>query len=241
MTLSTPAPKPGCPNCIWLGQGLCGFLFDLGLDRPAPHLPAISQKQFEFAARRMIFHRNQVLDGVPVICDGWAAATIKLSDGSRQILSFILPGELVTSRLMFESQLHVSIDSITNGSYRIFDRRQLRAALDSAPKTFDRIMAAYNTESRRADLLITALGRRSAAERVAGLLVDLWDRLDRLGKIEGDSVEFPLRQTHIADATGLTTVYVNKVLAEFRHDGLIDISDRHLQILDMTQLQRLVT
>ncbi|MBI1202455.1 MAG: helix-turn-helix domain-containing protein [Rhodopseudomonas sp.] len=240
MTLPPPVPKSGCPNCILVGRGLCGFLFDIGLDQPFPDLPPISQKQVEFAARRTIFHRNQVLDGVPVICDGWAAATIKLSDGSRQILSFILPGELVTSRLVFESQLDVSIDSITNGSYRSFDRKQLRAAIDRSPQTFDRIMSAYSTESRRADQLITALGRRSAVERVAGLLVDLWDRLDRLGKIEGDSIEFPLRQTHIADATGLTTVYVNKVLAEFRNDGLIDISDRHLQILDMTQLQRQV-
>lgn len=223
-----------------VGLGMCSFLFDLGLDQPAPGLPSISQQQFEFAARRTIFHRNQIINGVPVICDGWAAATYKLPDGSRQILSFILPGELVTGRLVFESQLQLSIDSVTNGSYRSFDRLELRVAMANSRKAFDRVMTAYADESRRADQMITALGRRSASERVAGLLLDLWDRLDKLGKIDGASVEFPLRQTHIADATGLTTVYVNKVLAEFRHDGLLDISDRKLQIFDMTQLRRLV-
>ena len=44
--------------------------------------------------------------------------------------------------------------------------------------------------------------------------------------------EFPLRQHHIADATGLTPVHVSKVLSEFRRNGLINISERSITILD---------
>lgn len=110
-----------------------------------------------------------------------------------------------------------------------------------SPKIFDRMLSAYNDEKSRADKLITDLGRRTAAERVARLLLDLWDRLEKSGMVEGDSVEFPLRQTHIADATGLTPVYVNKVLSEFRKSGLVTISDRSLQMADVTRLRRLAT
>jgi CRP-like cAMP-binding protein len=146
---------------------------------------------------------------------------------------------MITCRLVFETQLHVTVDSITDGSYRAFDRAQLRTAMSNSPATFDRILSAYNAESSRADQLIVDLGRRSASERVAGLLIELWDRLEKLNKTDGNSVEFPLRQSHIADATGLTTVYVNKVLGEFRHEGMVDISDRFLQIRNMTKLRRL--
>jgi CRP-like cAMP-binding protein len=222
-----------------LDLGLCGLLIDFKPDRSSTAGPPIPQNQIEFPARRTIFHQNQTVDNVPIICDGWATATFKLSNGRRQILSILLPGEMITCRLVFEPQLHVSIDSITDGGYRTFDRAQLRSAMAHSPAIFNRVLAAYNAENGRADQLIVDLGRRSAPERVARLLVDLWDRLEKLNKTDGNSVEFPLRQTHIADATGLTTVYVNKVLGDFRHDGLADISDRSLQILDMTKLRKL--
>lgn len=236
-----PSPKSGCPSCVTLGLGLCALLIELNLDRPNSIGPIISQTQFDFAARRTIFRQNDTLDHVPVICDGWAAATMKLSNGRRQILSFLLPGELITSRLVFEPKLHVSIDAITEGSYRTFNRSQLRTVMSNSPVTFDRILAAYNAESGRGDQMIATLGQRTAYERVACLLVDLWERLEKSSRIDANRVKFPLRQTHIADATGLTPVYVGKVLSDFRKDSLVDISDRILQIDDMTRLRRLVT
>jgi CRP-like cAMP-binding protein len=51
-------------------------------------------------------------------------------------------------------------------------------------------------------------------------------------------MEFPLRQRHIADATGLTPVHVSKVLGEFQRAGLFEICGRHLTIIDETELRR---
>jgi CRP/FNR family transcriptional regulator len=51
-------------------------------------------------------------------------------------------------------------------------------------------------------------------------------------------MEFPLRQHHIADATGLTPVHVSKVLSEFKRRGLIRINDRSLIILDPAGFRR---
>jgi CRP-like cAMP-binding protein len=53
------------------------------------------------------------------------------------------------------------------------------------------------------------------------------------------AMEFPLRQHHIADATGLTLVHVGKTLSEFRRNGLIEIIDRTLVINDPARLSRI--
>ena len=55
------------------------------------------------------------------------------------------------------------------------------------------------------------------------------------------TIDFPLRQHHVADATGLTAVHVSKVLSEFRRNGLIEISDRSLTILKPAEFQRIAT
>jgi CRP-like cAMP-binding protein len=52
-------------------------------------------------------------------------------------------------------------------------------------------------------------------------------------------MEFPLRQHHIADATGLTPVHVSKVLGEFQRAGLIEINNRSLTINDIAALRRM--
>ena len=231
--------KSGCSNCIMRGLGLCSVLIDMGWERPYAAETAIEQKKSSFAARRTIYHPNATLEGVPVICEGWATSVMKLSNGRRQILSFMLPGELVTCRLLFERKLHLSIDAITRGSIRTFDLAQLRAAMTMSPPIFDTFLAAYNEERNRADQLIADLGRRTATGRIARLMLDIWSRMEKAGKIENGVIDFPLRQTHIADATGLTTVYVSKVINAFRNGSLVEYSERSLKILDIEKLHQL--
>ena len=224
------------------GLGLCSVLTDAGWEQPYTGTGAqvaISQTKISFFARRTIFHQNESPNGVPVICEGWAASTMKLSHGRRQVLSILLPGEMVTCRLLFERQIDFSIDAITNGSYRTFDLPPLRAAMSASPRIFDRFLSAYNEERNRADQLIADLGRRTATGRIARLLLDIWTRLEKSGKVEDGAIEFPLRQTHIADSTGLTTVYVSKVINGFRKDGLVEFTDRSLKILDIDLLREL--
>src|SRR5215470_10644434 len=72
----------------------------------------IQQSSFVVAARRIICRDTELEDAVPIICDGWAASVIMLSDGSRQILSFLLPGDLVSAALLFDPGAHCSVEAI---------------------------------------------------------------------------------------------------------------------------------
>ena len=73
------------------------------------------------------------------------------------------------------------------------------------------------------------------------MILDLQARLAERGMANGQTIYFPLRQHHVADATGLTSVHVSKVLTDFRRRGLIEISARSLTILDPAGFQRVAT
>jgi CRP/FNR family transcriptional regulator, anaerobic regulatory protein len=168
---------------------------------------------------------------------------VLLSDASRQILSFLLPGDLVSTALLFEPRSHCLVEAITDVVYRTFKRSELKATLLKHPEMFDMLSQAWIEEKDRADQLIVDLGRRTADERIARLILNLAERLsqrDMIRTTENSAIEmeFPLRQHHIADATGLTPVHVSKVLSEFRRGGLIKISDRSLTILDPAGFRR---
>jgi CRP-like cAMP-binding protein len=175
------------------------------------------------------------------MCHGWAASAISLSDGSRQILSFLLPGDLVSATLLFGTVPSCMVEAITDVRYRTFRRADLRMAMFKHPDLFDRLSKCWVEEKARSDQLVIDLGRRAADERIARLILSLKERLDKRGMTQGQSFEFPLRQHHVADATGLTPVHVSKVLSEFRRNGLIEISDRAVTIRDLEKFQRIAT
>jgi CRP/FNR family transcriptional regulator, anaerobic regulatory protein len=214
--------------------------FDAGPTGPI----ALDQSSHTAPARRIICREQDLHDAVPIICAGWAASVVTLSDGSRQILSFLLPGDLVSTALLFAPRAHCMVEAITEVRFRTFKRGDLKATLLKDPDLFDKLSQAWIEEKNRADQLIVDLGRRPADERIARLIMGLAERLERRGMIgpldatAAIEMDFPLRQHHIADATGLTPVHVSKVLSEFRRNGLIRISDRTLTILDPAGFRR---
>jgi CRP/FNR family transcriptional regulator, anaerobic regulatory protein len=188
-------------------------------------------------ARRTIFHPKEWSEFVPIICSGWSVSSIALPDGRRQILSFLLPGDAVSTAFLFGPLSGRFVEAVTEVTYRKFKRSDLRAILFDNPELFDRISKTWIEERVQADQLALDLGRRTASERIARQILNLAERLAKRGMMRGQTMEFPLRQRHIADATGLTPVHVSKVLGEFQRARLIEISSRSLTILNETELR----
>lgn len=235
MTSAVVAARPrarapvhtACAECFAREFSFCNVF---GRALHAPHASAPEVRSV--AARRIICREQDMLAGVPIICAGWALSAVMLSDGSRQILSFLLPGDIVSPALLFDPKPRCFVEAITNVTYRAFSRPDLKQALFCKPEMAEKLARLWIDEKRRADEMIVDLGRRPAAERIARLILGLVERLRDRNLADGDEVEFPLRQHHIADASGLTPVHVSKLLSEFRRNGLIRLSERSLAILD---------
>jgi CRP-like cAMP-binding protein len=94
-------------------------------------------------------------------------------------------------------------------------------------------------ETYSSDGLMTALGQRSAEERIAYLFLHLMQRIAARSVIRDQRYRLPLRQQHIADAVGLTSVHVSRVIGLFRDQGLVEFSSGILQVLNLPELKRI--
>jgi len=190
-------------------------------------------------AKRTICHPRETSEFVQVICHGWAATSIGLPDGRRQILSFLLPGDIASTASLFEPLPGRMVESITEVTYRKFDRGELLNIMLRHPELFKRLSRSWIEERALADQLAIDLGRRTADERIARQILSLAERLGRRGMVRDQSMAFPLRQRQIADATGLTPVHVNKVLGNFQRANFIKIEKRSLTIVNFEALKRI--
>jgi CRP-like cAMP-binding protein len=83
---------------------------------------------------------------------------------------------------------------------------------------------------------IANVGRRDARTRVAHLLCEIAVRLQSAGLMTTNRFELPMTQEQIGDATGLTSVHVNRTLQALRAEGVITKDKQAIQIEDWKTL-----
>lgn len=190
-------------------------------------------------AGEQIANRNQIADDVFVLCTGWAFRYFQLPDGRRQILKFLLPGDLFSTATIFESTLHFSVKALTEVQVGGFTRSEIQTRCCVDPDTQSFVGTSCAADIRDAAELVTALGQRSAKERIAFLLLHLMPRIAARFEVLDQRYPFPLRQQHIADAVGLTPVHVSRVLGFFRDRRIVTLTEGVLSVLDPPELERI--
>lgn len=176
---------------------------------------------------------------------GWAFRYKTLSDGRRQILNFLLPGDFIGLQQEFADGAMHGIEAVTDVSLCVFAHDGLWDLFRHYPSLgYDITWLSAREEGFVDDNLLTA-GRRNATERVAMLLMHLYRRLERLGLEQkqadgqGGSVAFPINQQHIADTLGLSLVHTNKTMRKLHQLGLHEIKDGQLRLLNTRALERI--
>lgn len=171
--------------------------------------------------------------------DGWLSRYKILHNGSRQIVDFILPGQIFgVQAYLFKTSLY-SVATITESSLSTIPCDMIDRVFERSPRLAKALFwSAAREGAILAEHLIDA-ARRSAYERVSHLLLELFVRLKGAGLTNGMSFDMPLTQELIGDALGLTTVHVNRTIRSLREDKLIAIDGKLVTILDFEGLSLL--
>jgi CRP-like cAMP-binding protein len=197
---------------------------------------AASERVRKFGPRVDIAREGDRPKDVHLILSGWACRYKQLEDGRRQVVSFFLPGDLCDLNIFILREMDHSIGTITSVSIADLSRD----FFDEMSAGYPRIVTAFWWES-----LVNAavqrewtmnLGQRTALERMAHLLCEIFFRLRIAGLTREDSCDFPLTQADLADATGLSKVHVNRTLQELRSTGLIVLKGKLLVVPSLERL-----
>lgn len=192
-----------------------------------------------FPAKRTIYREGEVAAEMLVIFDGWAFRYKLLPGGRRQILSFLLPGDPISLPLLAADRLSFSVQSLTSVTACAFDRGRFADFVAGQPLVAHQADVWCMAGQAAADERLTDLGRRSAYERVGRLILELVTRMEAKGIATGSPMFFPLGQSHIADALGLTPIHAGRVLRRFRSEGVLSLHRGRLEIMDRPALRKL--
>lgn len=199
----------------------------------------IAFKQRELGAQEDIIADGAHSDHCHVLLTGLACRYKILPDGERQIMAFLVPGDLCDAEIFILKKMDHAVGTLTASTTAMIHATEMKKLLREVSSLSEALWWGTMTDLGVLRERIVDQGRRDASERIAHLLYEMLVRYRVSGAAEGYSMDFPITQADLADATGMTPSHANRVLQRFREDGLIELRNRTLTVTNPARLKSL--
>jgi CRP-like cAMP-binding protein len=173
------------------------------------------------------------------VLSGWGFRYKLMSDGRRQILNYLMPGDLIGLQGSLMGEMQHSVEALSPMLLCMFERDQLHELYRNYPGLAYDITWIASREEQMLDENLLSVGRRTALERAAYLIAFIGSRARTVGLNGKQAVEIPITQQHIADTLGLSLVHTNKTIRKLMNRELIVWRDGGCEILDLDGLMTL--
>lgn len=220
-----------CDACLWRQSGMFKSLSD----EDVAAIGRFKKDHIQVPAGRTLVRRGSKQPMFYTLFQGWAFRYASI-DGGRQIFHFCLPGDLVAIQAPLMGRVAYSVQTLTDASLCVFDCGELESLFEKQPRLGLEIARILASELSLMEQHLATVGRRSAEARVAYLLAELFTRLRQRQMTADNTCMLPLTQEHLADALGLSTVHVSRMLRVLSDDGLAKLERGRLTILDFAAL-----
>lgn len=198
-------------------------------------LDALESEQRHLRRGTVVLEEGKVSRELFIIRSGWVQSGLLLGNGGRQIMRISLPGDVLGLAALAFDQVPETVKALTDVTLCPFDRDRVSNLILSHPRLTGLLLAVTMAERTALADRLASVGRTPARARIAWLLCDIFSRL-RVTDPGQEEVHVPLTQEEIGDATGLTSVHVNRMMRGLADDGIIERRGNVIRLLDEDRL-----
>ena len=173
------------------------------------------------------------------VLSGWAFRYKTMPDGRRQILNYALPSDLIGLQGSVNDEMQHSVEALTDVMLCVFPREKLWDLYTHYPTLAFDVTWIAAREEQILDEGLMSVGRRTAMERLAYLLLTLFQRAEEVGLTKDNTIQFPFTQQHVADTLGMSLVHTNKTLQRLSATKTMRWKERRFEILNREALTKL--
>jgi CRP-like cAMP-binding protein len=170
---------------------------------------------------------QDIVRGRPSRCfavlEGFASTSKVMVEGKRQIVAFHVPGDVRDVQSLHLDVLDITMSTLPPCKIGFVQHEAMRALCAGSPRIADALWRDTLISSAIFREWVMNVGRRDAYARMAHILCEWIVRMKAAGLAKDHACELPITQSELADATGMTTVHVNRTLMDLRKDGLIEL------------------
>lgn len=188
-------------------------------------------------ANQVAVRSGEELSSSMMLLTGWMARYKDLPSGERQVTELHVAGDFTDLHGFTLKCLDHDVMAMSDCTVAVIPYDRLRAVTEQYPRLARIYWFQTNIDAAIHREWALSLGQRSAISRMAHLFCEMYERLDVVGRTDGDGYEFPLTQRELSECLGLTVVHVNRTLQALRRRGLVELENRQLRIHDRRGLE----
>jgi CRP-like cAMP-binding protein len=167
-----------------------------------------------------------------IVLEGFACIYKMTGDGKRQIMAFQIAGDVPDLQSLHLTYLDSSVGTLSPCTVGFVRHEALRDLGRAYPRIADALWRATLIDASIFREWITNVGQRDAYARLAHVLCETLTRMNAVGLAQGHSCDFPISQEELGQATGMSSVHVNRTIQELRASKLIQLTPKRLTVLD---------
>lgn len=171
-----------------------------------------------------------------LVAQGFTCRYRLSKDGNRLITAIHLPGDFVDLHSFLLKEMDHSVGALTECSIITFPHERLVKVTEQFPHLTRLLWLNTLLDGAIHREWLLGMGRLSAPQRTAHLLCELYARLRALGLASDCRFGLPITQASLADAIGISTVHINRVIQELRQRGLIAWDGGTVEILNWDKM-----
>lgn len=202
-------------------------------------LARLEERERKLPRGEFLQREGDAVDETYVVKHGRLMGYVVLDDGSRQILRHYYAGDSVgTSNTIYRHACE-TIVAIEDVTVCPFDKDGLRGLLEEHPRVAAVLFALNQAERVTLTDRLASIGRTPAKARVAAILLDILFRLRIMRDEKVEEFHPRMTQEELGDATGLTSVHVNRMMRELVEDGLIVRKGALIKVVDEARMREM--
>ena len=224
------AKKPECQTCSSRLLGLLCNLEGEALKECNQHKTTNSYKKGQ-----VIFYEGNHAYGLYCIFAGRVKLFKSGVDGKQQILRIAGPGDLLGYRSLFSDEPYAAnAEVLEDATICCIDKDAFFPLLSKNPDLALNIIKKLSRELRFAERLATSMAQHSVRERMAELLLILQESYGKPVNPNGKGVRInlALSRRELGEMIGITEETAIRLLSEFKQDGMIDVKEREITVLN---------
>lgn len=159
-------------------------------------------------------------------------------NGARQIVSIQMTGDFVDFQHLFLHRADHNVQALTRIEAIDVEREALQALSTARPAVGRAMWIDALIDASVFREWVVNVGRRDARTRIAHLLCEVAVRMRAAGLAQEGGFELPMTQEQVGDATGLTSVHVNRTLRSLAEDGIITRRGRYIGFADWNSIRQ---
>lgn len=186
-----------------------------------------------------LFRSGDAFQSLYAVRTGFFKTCVASEDGRDQVTGFQMAGELLGLDGIGTDRHTVDAVALEDSQVCVIPYDQLEhlsREFTSLQHQFHRIMSREIVRDHGVMLL---LGSMRAEERLAAFLLNLTQRLQARG-FSGSSLILRMTREEIGSYLGLKLETVSRTFSKFQEDGLLDVKQRQIHVLDAGGLQKIV-